>query len=78
MTLAIGTRLEIGETLLELTEIRNPCFQLNEMHPRLLKAVATKVDGKVRRNAGMMTRILKGGMVQPGDPVIVQSKPVEL
>ena len=70
MTLAI-------ETLLEITEIRNPCFQLNEMHPRLLKAVATKVDGKVRRNAGMMTRILKGGLVQPGDPVIVQSKPFE-
>jgi len=78
MKLAIGTRLEIGETLLEVTEIRNPCFQLNEMHPHLLKAVATKVDGKVRRNAGMMTRILKGGLVQPGDPVIVQSQPVEL
>jgi len=27
MTLAIGTRLELGEALLELTEVRNPCFQ---------------------------------------------------
>jgi MOSC domain-containing protein YiiM len=72
MTLAIGTQLEIGEALLEVTEVRNPCLQLNEIHPRLLKAVATKVEGRVRRNAGMMARILKGGRVQPGDPVIVR------
>ena len=74
MTLAIGTRLEIGEALLEVTEVRNPCLQLNEMHPRLLKAVATKVDGQVRRNAGMMARVLKGGWVRPGDSVIVRDK----
>jgi len=48
------------------------------MHPRLLKEVASKIDGQVRRNAGMMARILKGGWVRPGDPVIVHSKPGEL
>lgn len=78
MTLAIGTQLEIGEALLEVTELRNPCLQLNEMHPRLLKAVVTKENGQVRRNAGMMARILKGGKVQPGDLVIVHGKSVEL
>jgi MOSC domain-containing protein YiiM len=46
-------------------EVRNPCYQLNEMHPDLLKAVATKVDGQVCRNAGMMARILRGGWVRP-------------
>ena len=71
MELTIGTQLRIGEALLELTEVRNPCLQLNETHPRLLKAVATKVDGKVRRNAGMMARILSGGSIQPGDPVVL-------
>jgi MOSC domain-containing protein YiiM len=75
MALAIGTQLEIGETLVELTEVRNPCYQLNEMHPRLLKAVASKVDGQVRRNAGMMARVLQGGWVRPGDSVIVHSQP---
>lgn len=75
MTLAIGTQLEIGETVLEVTGVRNPCYQLNEIHPRLLKAVAAKVDGQVRRNAGMMAVILKGGWVRPGDPVIVRRKP---
>ena len=75
MSLANGTQLEIGETLLELTEVRNPCYQLNEMHPRLLKAVASKVNGQVRRNAGMMARVLRGGWVRPGDPVLVRSQP---
>ncbi len=75
MTLPIGAQLEIGQALLEVTEVRNPCHQLNEMHPRLLKAVATKVDGQVRRNAGMMARVLKGGWVRPGDSVVVHSKP---
>jgi MOSC domain-containing protein YiiM len=78
MALSIGTQLEVGETLLEVTEVRNPCHQLNQMHPRLLKAVATKVDGKVRRNAGVMARILEGGWVRPGDPVIVRSEPDRL
>jgi MOSC domain-containing protein YiiM len=75
MALPVGTQIEVGETLLEVTEVRNPCHQLNQMHPRLLKAVASKVDGQVRRNAGMMTRILVGGWVRPGDPVIVRSEP---
>jgi MOSC domain-containing protein YiiM len=74
MALAIGTQLEIGETLLEVTEVRNPCYQLNAMHPHLLKAVATKVEGQVRRNAGMFARILTGGWVRPGDPVIISGK----
>ncbi len=74
MALPIGTQLEIGETLLEVTEVRNPCYQLNEMHPDLLKAVTTKVDDEVCRNAGIMTRILKGGRIQSGDPVTVHSK----
>ena len=71
MTLAIGTQLEIGAALVEITEVRNPCYQLNEIHPRLLKAVATTVDGHIRRNAGMMARVLRGGSVRPGDLVIV-------
>ena len=32
------------------------------MPPRLLKEVASKVDGQVRLNAGMMARILKRRM----------------
>jgi MOSC domain-containing protein YiiM len=76
MSLAIGTRVEVGEGLLEITEVRNPCYQLNEMHPRLLKAAETSGTKPDPRNAGMMARILKGGWVRPGDTVTVllQSK----
>ena len=69
MTLAVGCRIELGEALLELTEVRIPCSQLNEMHPDLLNTVTPEIDGQVRRNAGMMARIIRGGWVRPGDPV---------
>jgi MOSC domain-containing protein YiiM len=75
MSFPIGTQIELGETLLELTEVRNPCYQLNEMHPHLLEAVTTGVDGQACRNAGMLARILRGGWVRPGDRVIVHSEP---
>lgn len=73
MSLAIGTQVEVGEAVLEMTEIRNPCYQLNEMHPHLLKAVETSGTGPDPRNAGMLAHILKGGWVRPGDSVIVRS-----
>ena len=75
MTLPIGTQIEFGEGLLEITEVRDPCYQFNEMHPRLLKAAETSGTKPDHRNAGMMARILKGGWVRPGDTVIVRSHP---
>jgi MOSC domain-containing protein YiiM len=71
MSLAIGTQVEVGEAVLEMTEIRNPCYQLNEMHPRLLKAVETSGTGPDPRNAGMLARILTSGWARPGDAVTV-------
>jgi MOSC domain-containing protein YiiM len=71
MTLPLGTQIEIGEALLEVTEVRHPCYQLNEMHPHLLETVKTSGEGQDPRNAGMLARILKGGWVRPGEIVIV-------
>ena len=76
MALPIGAQIEVGETLLELTEVRNPCYQLDEMQPGLQNAVQIKIAGQVHRNAGMMAKILRGGWVQPGDPVILLDKQV--
>jgi MOSC domain-containing protein YiiM len=71
MELPLGTQLEIGEALLEMTEVRQPCYQLNESHPQLLKAVDQSGRGPDTHNAGMMARILKSGWVRPGARVYV-------
>lgn len=71
MQLALGTRLVVGSAVLEVTEKRSPCYQLNGIDPRLLKAVVQKHDGQTIFKAGMMTRILKGGWVSAGDLVRV-------
>lgn len=73
MTLPIGTRLEVGKAVLEITEIRHPCYQLNESHPNLLKAVENPgLPGQDEpHKAGMLARILKGGWVRPGDTAFV-------
>lgn len=73
MQLSEGTRLMIGSAVVEVVERRNPCLQLNEIDPRLLKAVVKKQPGKTIFMAGMMTRILQSGWVRAGDPVEVQS-----
>jgi MOSC domain-containing protein YiiM len=75
MSLPIGTQIEVGEATLELVEVRNPCYQLDESHPRLLEAVKTSGSGPDPRNAGMLARILKGGWVRPGDSVTSRSEP---
>ena len=77
MQLPEGTRLAIGSAVVEFVERRNPCLQLNEIDPRLLKAVVKKQPEKTIFKAGMMTRILQSGWVRAGDPVEVV-EPVKL
>jgi MOSC domain-containing protein YiiM len=67
MTLPLGTQLEIGESVLEITEVRNPCYQLDEMHPGVLKAVETSGPGPDHRNAGMLASVVRGGWVHRGE-----------
>jgi MOSC domain-containing protein len=73
MLLTEGTRLAIGAAVVEVVERRNPCLQLNEIDPRLLKAVVNKQPGQMIFKAGMMTRILQSGWVRAGDLVEVLS-----
>ncbi len=76
MDLVEGTRLIIGSAVVEVIERRNPCYQLNGIDPRLLKAVVRKQDGQMIFKAGMMTRILQGGWVRAGDLVKVQDSDI--
>lgn len=43
--LPAGTRLVIGPAVLRVTGLRNPCRQINEFSPGLLKVVVTRADG---------------------------------
>ncbi|MDN5744945.1 MAG: MOSC domain-containing protein [Nocardioidaceae bacterium] len=43
--LATDTRLLIGETVLRVTGLRNPCSQINDFSAGLLKVVVKRADG---------------------------------
>jgi MOSC domain-containing protein YiiM len=69
-----GTRLRLGaDVLLEVTGLRNPCQQINDFRAGLLKEVVRPDgDGGVIRKGGIMTVVLQGGLVRPGDPIAVE------
>ena len=69
MALEIGTRLSAGEALLEVTEVRDPCHQLNESHPDLYQAVIQEINGEERYTAGVFARIIRGGKVDTGNSI---------
>lgn len=71
MALEIGTCLEIGPALVELTEVREPCYQLDGVHPGLERAVEGGTDHNESPNAGMLGIVVRGGLVQPGQTVSV-------
>lgn len=45
LRLPVDTRLTIGEAVIRLTGLRNPCAQINQFQPGLLKVVLEKPDG---------------------------------
>jgi MOSC domain-containing protein YiiM len=45
LALPTDTRLGIGDAVLRVTGLRNPCRQINEYSPGLLKVVVARVDG---------------------------------
>ncbi len=76
LSLPHGTRLRLGpEAVIELTGLRNPCHQIEEFQPGLLAhVVETKPTGLVRK-AGVMSIVLHGGAVRPGDPIEIELPP---
>jgi MOSC domain-containing protein YiiM len=70
--------LRIGsDVALRVTGLRNPCAQIESFMPGLLKAVLGKDDeGNVIRKAGIMSVVLSGGIVRPGDSIEVELPPL--
>lgn len=55
LTLPTGTLLQIGDAVLRLTGLRNPCAQINHFRPGLLKVVLATEDGTPRENPAPAT-----------------------
>jgi len=66
-----GAVLRLGpRAVVRITGLRNPCNQINDFRPGLLKAVLDLDDeGHPVRKAGIMGVVLQGGPVRPGDPI---------
>lgn len=75
--LPAGTLLRIGRTsVVRITGLRNPCTQLDGFQQDLTAAVLDRdAEGRLVRKAGVMSVVLEGGEVVPGDPITVELPP---
>lgn len=71
--LPTGTRLSVGPAaMIEVTGLRNPCHQLNQIQDGLMQQLVFKnSDGTVKRLCGVMGVVRHGGVVRPGDMIEV-------
>lgn len=74
LSLPRGARLAIGdEAVVEVTGLRNPCAQLDDFRPGLMKATLDRdADGNLVRKAGVMAIVLAGGVVRAGDAIRIE------
>ena len=74
LALTRGTLLRLGaDAVVEVTGLRNPCLQIDRFESGLLKqVVGTDSEGRTVRKAGVMGVVLAGGVVKPGDPIMVE------
>jgi MOSC domain-containing protein YiiM len=77
LRLPTGTRLHLGETaIVEVTGLRNPCKQIEAFRRGLLAAVVDRdANGDVIRKTGVMSIVIVGGEVRPGDVIRVELPP---
>ena len=68
--LPTGTLMSIGDSVIELTGLRNPCAQINTYRDGLLSAFRSEnPDGGTIRRAGIMAIVIDGGSIRVGDEI---------
>jgi len=74
LSLPTGTRLHIGAgAVVEVTGLRNPCVQIDRFQKGLMAAMLDRnPDGTLVRKSGVMSIVLAGGDVAPGDAIQVE------
>ena len=74
--LPIGARMRIQDAVVEVTGLRNPCYQLDNFRPSLTKATLEQdEEGNLIRKAGIIGIVLSSGQVSPGDLISVEVPP---
>ena len=73
LALPAGTLLAIGDSaIVKITGLRNPCVQIDQFQQGLMKATLAKdADGNLIRKTGVMSVVIAGGDVRPGDAIRV-------
>lgn len=62
-----------GQASVRITGLRNPCRQIDDFSPGLLRQVVHRDEGgTLVRRAGVMGVVLTGGIVEAGMPIEVQ------
>ena len=69
LALPRGSHLHLGDAMIEITGLRNPCTQLDGIQPGLMEAVLERTPGGLIRKAGVMAVVIKGGDVSVNDHV---------
>ena len=73
-----GTHLKIGEAIIEITGLRNPCKHLNKVAVGLMEACIERYDdGALFPQSGVMGIVIAGGEIKVGDDIqiITPDKP---
>ncbi len=71
--LPTGTLISIGDSVIELTGLRNPCAQINTYRDGLLAAFRSESPGgETIRRAGIMAIVINGGVIRAGDDIRIE------
>ena len=64
LSLPIGSKIEIGDVLLEVTQIGKTCHDKCEIYKKVGKCVMPK--------EGIFARVLNGGVIKGGDEILIK------
>ena len=71
-----GATFRIGEAVVEISGIREPCKKIDSLGKGLTKAMLGKTPrGELLRKAGIMGVVRRGGTLRPGDAIAVTLPP---
>lgn len=65
--LASGERLRVGTALLEVSAVCTPCSLLETIRPGLRRELYGR--------RGMLCRVIEGGIIRTGDPIVRLARP---